>query len=168
VRYVVAIEGSAPIQVDLGESAPVVDGVVREARLTPIPGTPLFQLELGGRYRTLAAERRSDGWVFVVRGHAVDVEVGLEHEVEAKHITPGQGTLRAPLPGLIVRIPAVPGQHVERGTPLVVMEAMKMENELRASGPATVVRVLVVAGQRVERGTPLVEFDATPPMPPNP
>jgi acetyl/propionyl-CoA carboxylase alpha subunit len=167
VRYVVAIEGVAPVRVDLSESAPVVDGVVREARLTPIPGTPLFQLELGGRHRTLAAERQADGWTFVVRGHAVDVQVRLEHEVVAETPTPGQGTLRAPLPGLIIRIPAVPGQRVERGEPLVVMEAMTMENEICATGPARVARVLVVAGQRVERGTSLVEFDEVGTVPPN-
>jgi 3-methylcrotonyl-CoA carboxylase alpha subunit len=129
----------------------------REARLTPISGTPLFELALAGRSYTLAAIREDDTWVVLFRGTSVDVRVAPERELA----TPPRlraSTLTAPLPGLILRVAVVPGQPVEVGTPLVVMEAMKMENELRATAPGTIARVLVVAGERVERGAPLVTF----------
>jgi pyruvate carboxylase subunit B len=64
------------------------------------------------------------------------------------------------MPGLVVRIEVALGQRVEAGAGLVVVEAMKMENELRASHPGVVERVHVQVGQAVEKGTPLVTLEA--------
>jgi len=60
------------------------------------------------------------------------------------------------MPGLVVRIEVAVGQRVDAGAGLVVVEAMKMENELRASRAAVVETVHVTVGQAVEKGTPLV------------
>ena len=62
------------------------------------------------------------------------------------------------MPGLVIRIDVVAGQQLEAGASVVVLEAMKMQNELRASAPTTVAVVHVSAGQAVEKGQPLVEF----------
>ena len=62
------------------------------------------------------------------------------------------------MPGLIVRVSVAAGDSVQAGQGLVVMEAMKMENELRAHGAGTVKAVHVEAGKAVEKGTVLVEF----------
>jgi pyruvate carboxylase subunit B len=67
------------------------------------------------------------------------------------------------MPGLVVRVDVVPGQSVAAGTGLVVLEAMKMQNELRAGAPGTVATVRVQPGQAVEKGQVLVEFEPTPP-----
>ena len=63
------------------------------------------------------------------------------------------------MPGLIVRINAKPGDKVAQGQGLVVMEAMKMENELRVSAQGTVKSVNVTAGTAVEKGTVLIEME---------
>jgi pyruvate carboxylase subunit B len=63
------------------------------------------------------------------------------------------------MPGLIVRVNVSPGDHVQAGQGLVVMEAMKMENELRAAGNGTVSAVRVTPGKAVEKGTVLVELE---------
>ena len=63
------------------------------------------------------------------------------------------------MPGLIVRINVEPGMQVQPGQGLVVMEAMKMENELRASAAGVVKAVRVSPGTAVERGTVLVELE---------
>jgi pyruvate carboxylase subunit B len=60
------------------------------------------------------------------------------------------------MPGLVVRVQVVAGQQVEAGTGLVVVEAMKMENELRAVRAGVVSKVHVDVGQVVEKGAPLV------------
>jgi biotin carboxyl carrier protein len=65
----------------------------------------------------------------------------------------------APMPGRIVRLLVAAGDHVEAGAPLVVIEAMKMENELRAGHAATVSRILVQPGVTVEAGAKLVELE---------
>ena len=64
----------------------------------------------------------------------------------------GPQRIAAPMPGKIVRVLARPGDAVGARQPLVVIEAMKMENELRAGRGGTVVEVNVVEGQSVEAG----------------
>ena len=62
------------------------------------------------------------------------------------------------MPGKIVKVFVKPGDEVKEGDPLLIMEAMKMENEMRASGAAVVKDVLVKAGDNVESGATLVTF----------
>jgi glutaconyl-CoA/methylmalonyl-CoA decarboxylase subunit gamma len=68
----------------------------------------------------------------------------------------GPQRLLAPMPGKIVRVLVKPGDEVVARQGLVVVEAMKMENELRAGRPGLVREVLVVEGASVDAGTPLV------------
>jgi biotin carboxyl carrier protein len=80
---------------------------------------------------------------------------GLTHRLHAA------SDLKAPMPGLITRILVAEGDTVTSGTPMLVMEAMKMENELRAPGPGKVKRIKVRSGEAVEVGTVLVTFDTS-------
>ena len=64
------------------------------------------------------------------------------------------------MPGLVVRVQVEAGQSVAAGAGVVVLEAMKMENELRAATAGTVRTVRVRAGEAVEKGQVLVEFEA--------
>jgi biotin carboxyl carrier protein len=163
VKYYVRI-GDRTVEVELDGNRVVVEGKVREAHLATIPGTPLYHLLLSGASWTLAAEAL-DGvgrWALGVAGERVEVEVRSEQgrEIEApapnRPGPPGQRTVRAPMPGLVVRVEVAAGQHVEGGAGLVVVEAMKMENELRAPQPGVVATVHVEVGQAVEKGAPLV------------
>jgi len=69
----------------------------------------------------------------------------------------GDGRVKAPIPGLISRILVEPGVAVTAGQPLVILEAMKMENEIRAPFDGVVQSVGVAVGQTVLRNTVLVE-----------
>jgi pyruvate carboxylase subunit B len=62
------------------------------------------------------------------------------------------GDVKAPMPGLIVKVEVEAGQVVQKGTGLLVIEAMKMENEIRASHSGTVAEIKVSPGQAVEKG----------------
>lgn len=64
--------------------------------------------------------------------------------------------VKAPMPGNILKINVGPGQKVEEGDVLIVLEAMKMENEIVATKSGTVAQVAVSKGAVVETGTPLV------------
>ncbi len=66
---------------------------------------------------------------------------------------------RAPLPGAVTKVVAEVGQRVEEGTPLIVMEAMKMEHTLRATGPGTLTAVFAVPGSQVDAGDLLALVD---------
>jgi biotin carboxyl carrier protein len=70
--------------------------------------------------------------------------------------------LKAPMPGLVTRIMVAEGDTVQSGTPLLVMEAMKMENELRAQGDGRVTRIHVTSGSAVEQGAILIAIEAVP------
>ncbi|MDH4065106.1 MAG: acetyl-CoA carboxylase biotin carboxyl carrier protein subunit [Acidobacteriota bacterium] len=71
----------------------------------------------------------------------------------------GPQELTAPMPGKIMRVLVAPGDAVEARQGLVVIEAMKMENELRASRSGRVTLVRVAEGQSVEAGAPLVTVE---------
>jgi pyruvate carboxylase subunit B len=64
------------------------------------------------------------------------------------------------MPGLVLRLEVERGQAVRRGDGLVIVEAMKMENELKAESNGVVDRIHVAPGQPVEKGALLVEFEA--------
>lgn len=66
------------------------------------------------------------------------------------------GTVVSPMPGRILKVLVAEGDHVTRGTPLVVVEAMKMENELMAEQDGRVTKVFVTPGTNVEGGAKLV------------
>lgn len=68
----------------------------------------------------------------------------------------GSGTLAADIPGLVVDIRVEPGQAVTQGQPLIVVEAMKMQNELAAGITGVVERIAVKVGQSVNPGDVLV------------
>src|SRR3989441_12027434 len=97
-----------------------------------------------------------------VVGERVEIEVVDERTRQIQALTGGRvaaappGTIRAPMPGLVVRVEEEPGQRVDAGAGLVVVEAMKMENELRAPGAGIVAAGHVAPGQEVERGAALV------------
>ena len=74
--------------------------------------------------------------------------------------TAGAGDVCAPMPGRIVRVTVSVGDSVDLGTPLLAMEAMKMENELFAPVAGTVTAVEVTTGDAVEPGQALIKIEA--------
>ena len=98
-----------------------------------------------------------------------DVELlGLRHQAEvvdpkrkALRLAVGGGSaaVKTAMPGRVVRTLVASGDSVAKGQPLVVVEAMKMENELKAPRDGVVKRVTVQPGELVEAGTVLVELE---------
>jgi 3-methylcrotonyl-CoA carboxylase alpha subunit len=72
----------------------------------------------------------------------------------------GDGRLSAPMPGKLVQVLVKPGEAVEAGQPLVVLEAMKMEHTVKAPRAGTVAAVNYAAGDQVEEGASLVELES--------
>lgn len=102
--------------------------------------------------------------VVVVAGerYAIDVEEETRHIIRTRGgAAAGHGghTVRAPMPGKITHVPVAVGDPVAFGDTLVVVEAMKMENELRATVAGTVREVRVQAGQPVNAGDVLLVVD---------
>jgi biotin carboxyl carrier protein len=100
-----------------------------------------------------------------IDGYRVPVHLrnGRGRRAEQKGAGPGAGAQRltAPMPGKVVRVLVKPGELVKPRQVLVVVEAMKMENELRAAHGGRVADVMVREGQSVEAGTVLAVIDQT-------
>jgi biotin carboxyl carrier protein len=166
VKYTVILDGQS-VEVDVDGDRVTVEGHVYSASLSAITGTPLRQLLLDGRPSMLAIESLGRGrWALAPGGERWEVEVlderarhirGLSGAAEAPAISQ---VLKAPMPGLVLRVHVAPGQQVVAGAGLVVLEAMKMENELKSAGSALVKAVRVKPGEAVEKGQILVEFEA--------
>ena len=164
MKYHVTVGGRTHEVVLEGEDV-IVNGTRVIAELRAVPGTPVRHLLLDGRSVTVAVEPEGAGrWVLVQGGERVEVEVVDERTRHIRSLVgPGRaqaggGVVKAPMPGLVVRVLVEPGQVVAAGTGLVVLEAMKMENELKAAGPGVVAAVTVRPGQAVEKGQPLVSL----------
>lgn len=76
----------------------------------------------------------------------------------AAPVPAGAETVNSPMPGTIVSVNVSAGQNVKKGDVLVVLEAMKMENEIMAPRDAVVASVQVNKGDSVDSGTPLVSL----------
>jgi len=69
------------------------------------------------------------------------------------------GSVKAPMPGLILDIMVSMDQEVKQGDPIFILEAMKMENVIKADGRGTVKSIEVKKGQNVDKGQLIIEMD---------
>lgn len=164
MKYIVSVAGRE-IEVEVDGDLVTVGGLTQSASLRMVPGTPTRQLVLEGRPTVLTIRSTGRGqWSLRVGGDRWDTEVVDERTRHIRSLTAstdrhrGPATLRAPMPGLVVRVLVEAGQQVTAGTGLVVLEAMKMENELKAPAAGTVGAVRAQPGDAVEKGQTLVEF----------
>jgi acetyl/propionyl-CoA carboxylase alpha subunit len=165
MKYVVTINGAEQEVVLDGEGVHVGADDVR-ARVTQIDGTPVRIVTIGDEvHRVVVRPGASrgvytlwlDGWRFEV--DALDERMRAIRELAGASAGPsGPAPLVAPMPGLIVRVHVAVGDTVQAGQGLVVMEAMKMENELRAQAAGRVKTVHATPGTAVEKGALLIEL----------
>ncbi len=124
----------------------------------------IFSILLNGQSHEVRIAPAPDGTLTLQTGH---------HEFNAEVIDPrawrgrrhgaaeaeGRQQITAPMPGKVVRLLVQPGDKVQAGQGLLVVEAMKMQNEVRSPKTGTVERVLVQEGQPINAGQPLAWID---------
>jgi acetyl/propionyl-CoA carboxylase alpha subunit len=153
VSYRLGAGGAADAWVglrDAGGPATVEPVHVRVARATPDE----VELEAGGLVVVVEASCEGDVWF-------LDSSLGHSSLREAPRFPPPSGlatagSLLAPMPGLVTRVLTVVGERVDRGTVLMVIEAMKMEHPVRSPGDGIVAEVRVTLGTQVDAGALLV------------
>lgn len=131
--------------------------------IAPVPGTPIRSLLLDQRSIPFAAHRgeKEGRWELAIRGRRLAAAVVDERTRAIREMTGTaeesvQMTVAAPMPGLVVRVEVEVGQAVTAGQGLVIVEAMKMENELKAPANGVIASIAVEAGQTVEKGAILL------------
>jgi biotin carboxyl carrier protein len=100
-----------------------------------------------------------DGWRFVLEvedAEQAELRTRAERDRAGLQVGGGPIEIRAIIPGRVVAVAVAPDDEVEAGQPLLVVEAMKMQNELRAPRAGTVQRVVVSVGSTIEIGELLV------------
>jgi biotin carboxyl carrier protein len=145
----------------IGETFEVtVDGHAHTVELVAAARGLASLLCQDGRSYSVAGQRRERGnWRISLGEREFEVRLRdpLEREVAARATASGgPQELRAPIPGKVVSVSVTPGESVRPGQQLLVLEAMKMENQICAEGEGTVESVLVSPGTAVEGGQVLV------------
>ena len=165
MRYFVTVAGRT-IDVDLTGELPLVDGTPVAADQVALPGTPVRHLLANGRSFPLLARAgdRSGRWQIALGSGRFAVDAVDERTRAIREMTGGEEdaavrALVAPMPGMVLKLEVEVGQQVRAGQGLVVVEAMKMENELKAPADGTIARIEVQAGQTVDKGATLIIFE---------
>lgn len=139
-------------------------------------GEKRFDVDLEFANRLLRSLRFDDGRQFLIGHHAerethhisfgdqsVQVEVfdplTMKRSRREDDGTAGGGSVRALMPGRVARLLVEEGEQVEKGKGLLILEAMKMENEIAAPKSGVVKKIAVQAGETVEGGAELVLID---------
>ncbi len=152
-RLVVEIAGHQP-EVDL-------------VRLSPFS----YSLLLDGRSHYLSIRPDRDGYLVILRQQTYHIRLRSELDLTIEKLgmkeatSGGGGLITAPIPGLISEVIIDVGDTVAAGDRLLILEAMKMENEISAPRAGTVSAVHVAPGQAVEQGALLVELEKAPDAP---
>jgi len=136
------------------------DPIVTDATLSGIPG--LVSMVIDGRPTRAYVAR--DGRDFRVtvgdRTFHIAAAGGSKRGRSALGgATDPLGTITAPLAGVLVEVRVAVGDQIEEGQAVLVVEAMKMQNEVQAPHAGTVTKVHHAAGDRVEKGVVLLEYD---------
>jgi len=165
VKYIVQVNDER-VEVTLGADGVVVEGERVHAHLAEIEGTPVRQVTIGSDVHRVVVRRHPgrgrytlwlDGYRYETE--ALDERTRAIRDLSAaSSAAAGPAPLVAPMPGLVIRVNVQVGDAVHAGQGLVVMEAMKMENELRAPASGIVKSVAVAPGTAVEKGALLVQL----------
>lgn len=146
----------------LGEDryAIILGGERLELEAQALPGLGMT-LRLGAQTWVAEFEEKGDEIGVLVRGQVtrfdvVDDRTAQLRAANAVFEVEGRQTINSPMPGKVVKLFVKVGDAVTEGQGLVVVEAMKMENELKSPKAGTVVEVTAVEGQAVENGAKLV------------
>jgi pyruvate carboxylase subunit B len=160
-----ALVGETAFDIDFRDGEVLLDGEPVDYTFEAVSNGYYMLLLDGKTYPVVIEPLPQDRVRVTLRGQQIDVQVkdqralllerfGLEDADAA-----AQREVHAPMPGLVLRVLVEPGQSVEAGDGLVVLEAMKMENELRAQAPGTIGAIHVTPGDAVSKNALLLEFE---------
>jgi biotin carboxyl carrier protein len=166
MRYFVTFPSGEEVQVEVdhlptGEISVVVGDRRLAADAVFMDGSTAMRID--GHVVDLAMEGAPPDVGVIAHGHRFYAKVesermrALSAALGSKGASAGEGTVLSPMPGRVLKVLVAEGDRVEAGAPLIVVEAMKMENELVSTRGGTVRKIHVARGQTVEGGARLVE-----------
>ena len=166
MKYWVTVHGKT-VEVDVNGDTVRVDGREVDAEIEVNPGSAVVNLTLRGVQSVLAVDRADAMWTVSLAGETAAVRVETERSRRLADAGMGgkggrgSGLVRAPMPGLVLRVDVSEGDQVSAGDGLLVLEAMKMENVIKAAVGGRITRVHVAQGAAVEKAALLIDIDRT-------
>ncbi|MBI5653489.1 MAG: biotin/lipoyl-binding protein [Chloroflexi bacterium] len=162
MKYTAIINEKA-YEVEIGPNNTVlINGEPRTIDFRGIDGEALYSLLVDNLSWELLAERTGDQYRVLIDGELHIVEVQDERtrklaKAAAKTAAAtGEVTIKAPMPGLVREVQVNVGDAIAAKQGVVILEAMKMQNELRAPRAGTVKEIRVKPGDKVEQGQALL------------
>jgi len=142
----------------------IVDDKPVRADILQVGPLGLFSLLVDHESYELVVKEQRFGYCVTLGSNTYAVEVTDERTLRldagrSQLTTPsGDRFIKAPIPGLIVNILVKEGDEIGANQPVIILEAMKMENELRSSGAGTVGEIMFEVGESVEQGAELMQI----------
>ncbi|HEV8633298.1 MAG TPA: biotin/lipoyl-containing protein [Chloroflexota bacterium] len=165
VKYYVTIEDRV-VEVEVTDTpagtTATIEGRTFDVDLLPVSAEELFSLVVDSQSHEVLVEDVEGGIEVIVGGELFRIVVQDEWERRLANIqrkstaVTGETVVKAPMPGQVVGVPVQPGDAIKTGQGLVILSAMKMENEIRSPRDGAVVAVHIGEGDKVEQGAPLV------------
>lgn len=162
MKYQATVNGRT-FEVEINEDGRVlIDNEPRSIDFCELREGELYSLLVDHLSYEAVVEERDDLYHVLMAGDLYEVKVTDERSRRLASAfmafgdVSGEVAIRAPMPGLIVRVPVVEGQAVAKGDTVILLESMKMENELKAPRDGTIHRVSVRTGDSVEQNKVLI------------
>lgn len=166
IKYKI-ISGQSQLDLELDQKTVAANGAEASYKVLHADGQKAV-IRLNNKIftvRILAEEEDSKSVTASLNGQTTQVELKSETDLLLEKMG-GNGSksasaksIKAPMPGLIVKIHLSLGDQVEKGQPILNFEAMKMENQLKSPGSGKIKNILVSTGDKVEKGQLLVELE---------
>jgi len=169
MKYIAQVDG-VTYEIEITPAGEMtVDGGPVEADLLQVDPLGLHSLLMNHQSHELVVEEQQRGYRVTLGGNTFTVDVAderhLRMESSRADVSAGDGDLpiTAPIPGLVVKVLVTEGQTVALNEPLVILEAMKMENEIRAPRAGVIKNVAIEIGQSVEGNAQMMVLGPQPP-----
>lgn len=161
MKYFAAVNGQE-YEIEIEGGQVLVDGEVIDVDVSQIGVPELYSILLDGASYEVLVEEERQSYAVTLAGQQFHVQVEDERSRRLNAgrkgplIPKGELVVKAPIPGLVVKVLVQEGDDIPEDHPLIILEAMKMENEIRSLRAGIVRSVDVSPGQRVEQGAALL------------
>ena len=147
-----------------GKLEVLVDGEVKDVTYSEADNLGQVTVILDGKSYAASIDGNANDVSVTIAGYRYDCELEDEREraanLAAREASKGGGVVKAVMPGVVVEVLVAEGDTVAAGQPLLILEAMKMQNEIGAPGDGAVKSIHVKAGQAVGAGEKLLTLVA--------
>ncbi len=157
--------GNNEYEVEITDSQILLEGEPVDVDIVRSGIPELYSVLFGGQSHEMLITSDRFNYTVSIRSEQFQVQVQderarrLNQARKMPALPDGELAITAPIPGLVVKVLINAGDAVEEGQPLVILEAMKMENEIRSTRAGVAKSILATPGQRVEQNAVLVVLE---------